>query len=296
MRSRAVDVVSAETAELGEGPRWDAERGEFVWVDIPAGTVRRAVFEGGSLRTVAEYAVGRPVGAVAPVAGGGGWVLAAGTGFAYLDPDGRVADLADAEPGAGRRLRMNDGSCDPAGRFFAGTMAYDETPGAGALHRLDLDGALARVRDRATIPNGIAWSPDGSTMYWADSGPGEIWRFSYDVDTGEMRDGVVVVSGGDGPGVPDGLALDDDGLLWVAVWGAGVVRRYTTDGQVLDEIRLPVSQPSAPCFVGATLLITSARDGLDPQALRSEPYAGRVFAADVGIGGPPAAPYRGPTT
>ncbi|MCU1616894.1 MAG: SMP-30/Gluconolaconase/LRE domain protein [Frankiales bacterium] len=181
----AVRVCSAGRGLLSEGPRWDADRAELVWVDILAGEVHTApVGEDGRLGPVRTLQAGRHVGAAAP-AGGGGYVLAAAGGFWHADGDGGLRELA--QPEAGRTdVRMNDGICDPKGRFWAGTMAYAETPGAGRLYRLELDGTCTLVLEGLTISNGMGWSPDGATMYLSDSGTGDIFAFDFDPDGGTL--------------------------------------------------------------------------------------------------------------
>ncbi len=279
--------VSAEAAELGEGPRWDPAAGELLWVDIAAGVLRRTVEDGPGLRTVAEVRVGEPLGAVAPVAGGG-WLLAAGRGFRHLAPGGELTALLDTEPAG---VRMNDAAADPQGRLWAGSTALDQAPGRGRLLRCDPDGTVAVVLPAATVANGLGWSPDGRTLYHADSGPGVVTAYPMDPATGRLGPGRELVRP-DG-GVPDGLTVDDEGALWVAVHGAGEVRRYSPTGALLATIRLPVSQPTSVAIGGATgrrLFVTTAWEGLaDP-----EPDAGRVFAVDdVGVGAPPVRPVRG---
>ncbi|HZB51369.1 MAG TPA: SMP-30/gluconolactonase/LRE family protein [Mycobacteriales bacterium] len=279
--------VSVESAELGEGARWDAATGELLWVDIVAGILRRAVEDGPGLRTVAEVHLAEPLGAVAPVAGGG-WLLAAGRGFRHLAPDGGVTTLADTEAAG---VRMNDAACDPQGRLWAGTMAEDKAPGGGRLLRCDPDGTVAVVLPAATIPNGLGWSPDGGTLYHADSGPGVVTAYPVDPATGRLGPGRELVR--PAGGVPDGLTVDDEGALWVAVNGAGEVHRYSPAGQRLATVRLPAAQVTSVAIGGAggrRLFVTTAREGsADP-----EPDAGRVFAVDdVGVGAPPVRAYRG---
>src|ERR671918_744895 len=170
-----VRLISDEAAELGEGPRLDPRTGEVLWVDIMAGRLYRCRWDAGRLHTIAVIEVGRHLGAVAPVdAPGGGWVAAAGQGFAHVAEDGTVTVLAEPEAGQAGRTRMNDGACDPQGRFWAGSMAYDydTSPGAGTLYRMDHDGTVTPVVTGVTISNGLGWSPDGTTMYFADTGVG----------------------------------------------------------------------------------------------------------------------------
>jgi sugar lactone lactonase YvrE len=284
--------VSAEAAELGEGARWDAGAGELLWVDILAGVLRRAVEDGAGLRTVAEVRIGEPLGAAAPVAGGG-WLLAAGRGFRHLTPGGELTTLVDTEPAG---VRMNDAACDPQGRFWAGSMAADPTgpdrePGRGRLLRCDPDGAVRAALPTATIANGLGWSPDDRTLYHADSGRGVVTAYPVDPATGELGPGRELVR--PERGVPDGLTVDDEGALWVAVNGAGEVRRYSPGGEPLAAIRLPVSQPTSVAIGGATgrrLFVTTAYERM----AHPEPDAGRVFAVDdVGVGAPPVRPFRG---
>ena len=234
-------------------------------------------------------------GAVAPAVGGG-YVLAAGPGFLYVDPAGWVGELA--QPEAGRTdVRMNDGACDPQGRFWAGTMAYDESPGMGALYRLELDGSCTRVLTGLTISNGIGWSPDGATMYLADSGTGRVEAFDFDSDSGDISRRRTLVHIEQPGVVPDGLTVDEDGGIWVALWGGGAIQRYAPDGSVLTTVRLPVERPTSCAFGGpdrATLFVTTARAGLDEAALARQPDAGHLFRIDgLGVRGMPCMPYRG---
>lgn len=283
--------VSAEIAELGEGARWDAAAGELLWVDIAGGVLRRAVEDGAGLRTVASVRLGEPLGAVTAV-DPAGWLLAAGRGFRHLRPDGTVRPLLDTEPAG---VRMNDAACDPQGRLWAGTMAVDERPGGGRLLRCDPDGVVRIALPAATIANGLGWSPDGETLYHADSGPGVVTAYPVDAVTGELGPGRELVRP-DG-GVPDGLTVDDEGALWVAVHGAGEVRRYAPDGATLGVIALPVSQPTSVAIGGASgrrLFVTTAWEKLDGRQRAAEPDAGRVFAVDdVGVTAPPARSFRG---
>ncbi|MFL6130361.1 MAG: SMP-30/gluconolactonase/LRE family protein [Mycobacteriales bacterium] len=291
--------VSAEVAELGEGARWDADAGELIWVDIVAGVLRRAVEDGGALRTVATVMVGEPLGAAAPVASParghrpGGWLLAAGRGFRHLDPGGQVTTLLDTEPDG---VRMNDAACDPQGRFWAGSMAADpmspdQGAGRGRLLRCDPDGSVHVVLPHSTIANGLGWSPDGRTVYHADSGPGVVTAYPVHPATGALGPGERLIE--PDRGVPDGLTVDDEGALWVAVHGAGEVRRYSPAGEPLAVIRLPVSQPTSVAIGGASgrrLFVTTAWEHLE----HPEPDAGRVFAVDdVGVTAPPVRAFRG---
>ena len=277
--------VSAEIAELGEGARWDADRGELLWVDITAGVLRRAVEDGPVLRTVQVLEIGEPLGAAAPLADGDGWLLAAARGFRHLRRDGTVTVLLDTEPAD---VRMNDAACDPDGRFWAGSMAYDQRAGAGRLLRCDPDGTVVVVLPTADVANGVGWSPDGRTMYHADSGRGVVTAYGPDGSR-------VLVE--PGRGAPDGLTVDAEGAIWVALHGAGEVRRYDPDGRTLSVWPLPVSQPTSVAIGGVSgrrLFVTTSWENLDAGARAEQPDAGRVFAADdAGVTAPPVRPYRG---
>ena len=290
-------------ADHGEGPTWDADRQELLWVDITAGQVRRArVGEDGALVEVAVHEVGGTVGVVVPAAGGG-WLLGAGPGLTHLTGDGEPRVLLEL-PGEGGSAetggtRMNDGGCDRAGRFFPGTMAFDERPGAGTLYRVDLDGAVSVVLDGLAVSNGLGWSPDDRTVYLADSGPGVVWAFDYDPATGAFgrRRTLLEFDGDDG--VADGLTVDDEGCLWTALWGGGQVRRYSPDGELLAVVEVPTDHTSSCAFAGPgrdLLVISTSQQGLSEEQRAAQPDAGRLFTARPGVTGAAANPYRGPLT
>ena len=293
MRSFVADPVSEVISEHGEGPRWDAGREELASVDLMAGVVHRHRLSGGRLQLVRSYTLGQPVGAVNPVAAGDGWLLAAGLGFVHLAEDGSATQLLELDPASTPDQRMNDAVCDPAGRMWAGTMAYDQSPGMGRLLRCDPGGSVTVVGSEFTVPNGMAWSPDGRTMYHADSGTKVLRAYPFDAGTGHLGAARVVVEFGEGAPA-DGITVDDEGMVWAAMYGGGEVRRYDPDGRVLAVVELPVTSPTAPCFgPGTTLFVTTTRQGMTPEQLAAEPDSGRVFAVDVGVGGPPVRPFSG---
>jgi sugar lactone lactonase YvrE len=193
---------------------------------------------------------------------------------------------------------MNDGACDPQGRFWAGTMAYDESPGAGSLYRLGVDGSCAAVLTGLTISNGIDWSPDGGTMYLSDSGDRRIDAFRFEGSTGSIGDRRTFVQLDREEGAPDGLTVDAEGALWVALWDGGAVNRYGPDGALLATIELPVQRPTSCAFGGpdnSILFITTARAGLGEITLAKQAAAGAVLAiTGLGVRGVPCLPYRGP--
>lgn len=293
--TRAIDagLVLDSRAELGEGVIWDAGSQRLVWVDITRGLIHEMSADGRCRSSDA----GQHVGAVAPRGHGGhgGLVLAVRSGFAALDGDGTISMIAHVEADAGGN-RMNDGGCDPQGRFWAGTMAYAETPGAGSLYRLDQDGTVHRMLTGTAVSNGLGWSPDGRTMYYIDTPTHGVDAFAFDPRTGAIagRRRLVTVDPADGS--PDGMTVDDEGFLWVALWGGGAVRRYQPDGTLDTVVRVAASKVTSCAFGGADrgdLYITTASTGLSPERLAAEPHAGGLFRCRPGVTGPPATPFTG---
>jgi sugar lactone lactonase YvrE len=280
----AVERVPVPECELGEGPCW--VDGSLLWVDIPAGRVHRYDPADGSHGT-AE--VGQAVGAVVPRAGGG-LVLAVRDGFARFDLDRGGLELIAAVEADKPGNRMNDGKCDRAGRFFAGTKADDDRPGAGALYRLE-NGAVEQLIGGVTISNGIGWSPDERLMYYVDTPTGRIDVFDFDAVTGALANRRVFADIPGDCGQPDGLCVDAGGAVWAALWGGGAVHRYRADGGLDRVLRLPVSNVTCCAFGGAdldVLYITTART--------DEPNAGALFRCWPGVTGQPANPYRDGST
>ena len=288
-------VSESSSCELGEGPHWDPERAQLLWVDILAGRVHIGEVAGPSVEITRTLDAGRHVGAVVPWVGGG-WLAAAAQGFIHIAEDGTVVELAQPEIATGHRTRMNDGKCDPQGRFWAGSMAYDEIPGAGSLYRLDLDGSITGVLSDVTISNGLGWSPDGRTMYITDTGRGRIDAYDFDGATGAIGNRRDFLVGLDASGAPDGLTVDADGRIWTAIWGGGAVLRVDPRGRLIGRVDVPVSQPTSCCFGGpdlTTLFITTARDGLSPDDLASQQQAGMLLQCAPGVKGLPAMPFKG---
>ncbi|WP_433234568.1 SMP-30/gluconolactonase/LRE family protein [Actinomadura nitritigenes] len=267
--------------ELGEGLR--ATPGGFVAVDLLAGRLYRLE------PTTLLASVPFPLGAVAPIRDSDGWIAAADTGIAVLNGDGTVDWLGRPEDGAPTPMRMNDGATDPSGRFWAGSMAFDGTPGAGSLYRADDDGTVHTAMDGLTVPNGPAFTPDGRVMYLADSARGVIYRVAVDPSSGELGEREVFARVPDGS--PDGMAVDTEGCLWSAVWGASAVHRYAPSGDLLTVFRLPASRPTSVCLSlepPHRVLVTTATHGLAAPG----PADGRVLTAGTTAGGYPVVPFR----
>jgi sugar lactone lactonase YvrE len=276
------EKLDVPAAELGEGPCWDPESQSLYWVDIPASRVHRLSASG----VHSSWDVGYPAGAVVPRASGG-LVVAAGNAFLSLDPlTGAVAELAVA-PGL-RDTRMNDGKCDRAGRFYAGTMAADESPGKGSFYRLDTQLNVTEVYTGIGISNGLGWSPDDRRMYYIDSLVYRVDVLDYDGATGRMGERRPFVALGSDDVVPDGMAVDAEGGIWVAVWGGGVIQRYDADGQLTGVVRVPAANVTSCAFGGPDLdtlyITTAAGPG------RS---AGALFTCASGVRGLPTFSFGG---
>lgn len=257
-----VRAVGATRAEVGEGPLWDGVRGEVWWVDLLAGLLQQSNPTTGA--TVALQ-FDRAVGGVG-LRGAAGFVMADATGFCLLDRVGKVlvrqAFLPDGH-------RMNDAKVDPAGRYVAGSNDMEFAQGEGALWVLEPTGGVRQLLGGLTLPNGLGWSPDGSEFYLVDSEQHWLHAWSYDVAGGTLgpeRELRTFAAAGE---VPDGLCVDEEGSIWVALWGGGRVERYSVDGELLRVVELPVRQPSSCCFGGPTredLYVTSAYRGLEERS------------------------------
>lgn len=278
-------------AELGEGPVWDDRMSRLIWVDI----MRQAVLTYDPATGQTEsFGVGTSVGALAPRRLGG-YVLAVEDGFALAEDLTRPVQPIAAVEWNNPRTRMNDGKCDTSGRFWAGTMASDETPGAGSLYRLGPDHTVETMLDAVTCSNGLGWSPDDTRMYYIDSGAGGIDVFDYDRASGSIGGRGRLIDIPPQEGVPDGMTIDCDGCLWIAFWGGSMVRRYTPDGAADQAFQLPVSLVTSCTFGGpnlADLYITSASQ-LSAAERRRQPHAGGLFVCRPGSTGTPANAFGG---
>lgn len=276
---RAEQVTDACT-EHGEGPVWDTAEAVLRFVDLTAGAVLTFdPFTGDVVRRrVADVAA-----ALRPRRSGG-WVLATERGFALLEP-GDLEAPDEAEPVwieafTEDGIRMNDGGTDPLGRFYCGTMAYDQAPGRGTLFRLDPDRSVHVVLTDLTVSNGLSWTPDGTQAYFVDSPTKRIDVFDVDPGDGSLHDRRPFVTVEHG--TPDGLTVDGDGGVWVALYGAGAVHRYDPAGALDLVVELPVSQPTSCAFVDRDLFVTTTRENLPEGA---EPNAGALFHVRPGVRG-----------
>ncbi len=280
------EQMTAPYADHGEGPVWDQREGVLRWVDMLAGDVLTLDANG----TVSRLHVGTVAAALRPRRRGG-LVVAVERGFALVEPDGAVGPVQEAFGDS--EVRMNDGGCDPRGRFYCGSMAYDMSPGRGALYRFDPDGSITRVLDGVTISNGIVWTPAGDLVYYIDSGTGRVDAFDYDLDRAELADRRPVVSVPAEVGMPDGLTLDAEGGLWVALWGGGAVHRYLPDGRLDAVVELPASQVTACAFGGEDLSELYVSTSTLEVDRADQPAAGALFKVDPGVRGLPAHTFAG---
>ena len=251
------EVAVRAEATLGEGPTWDAEAGRLIWIDILGSRVY--TYDPVSGRQTVRV-TDQHVGAAKPRVGGG-LVLNLRDGIGLVDADGGFRWLR-REPVPGRRA--NDAAVAPDGSLWAGTMRYDEAAGGGSLSRVTGDGSAEVILDDVAVSNGTGWSPDGRLMYYIDSPTRRIDVFVH--EDGQVTNRRRLAEIEDGAGFPDGLTVDADGCVWVALWDGGAVRRYTPDGELDRVIELPVPRVTACAFGGADLTdlyITTARVGLD---------------------------------
>ncbi|MFD5077707.1 SMP-30/gluconolactonase/LRE family protein [Streptomyces sp. NPDC058371] len=280
----AVEVAVHAAASLGEGPTWDAAGQRLIWVDILGSRVHTYDPVSGR-RTV--MVTEQHVGAAKPRAGGG-LVVNLRDGVGLYGPQGAAGGFRwlHREPVPGRR--GNDAAVAPDGTLWAGTMRYDEAPGGGTLSRIAPDGGTRTVLDDVAVSNGTGWSPDGRLLYYVDSPTRRIDVFDFDGQQPSGRRPLAVVDAG----FPDGLTVDADGCVWVALWDGGAVRRYTPDGDLDRVIELPVRRPTACAFGGAgltDLYITTARTGLDAP----HPMSGSLLVVPGAGKGLPQPPFAG---
>lgn len=289
MKSFQATAVSEGAYRLAEGPVWDEQRERVLWVDIAAGEILEGALDGSRVRERRRHTVGSTVGAVVSSADGRLLVACAQTV--------RPLELEDAElriVPQSKASRLNDGGCDPSGRFLVGSLALDGREGEESLCRVEDDLTLTVLDDDLTLSNGVAWSLDGKEMYSVDSIPGIIWAREYEAVPGTVGARRELFRVDDG--IPDGLCVDARGDLWVAIWGPGEVRCYSLQGEVLAIVDVAAPHTTSVAFVGADrdrLLITTACIELSPGQLTRFPNSGRLFIANVDAQGIPTTPWSG---
>ncbi|MDH4174995.1 MAG: SMP-30/gluconolactonase/LRE family protein [Betaproteobacteria bacterium] len=285
-----VEVAVRGADRLGECPLWDERQGMLWWVDSRWPAVKRLDPATGAVMMLVLPEI---VGSIA-LREAGGMLAATKRGLHFLDPaSGALAPVVDPEtalPGN----RFNDGRCDRAGRFWAGTMSDVNRTPVGSLYRFDADLRATKLRNAIVVPNSLAFSPDGRTMYFADTWRNTIWCYDYDPDSGAATRERVFVDAGKGR--PDGSCVDAEGCLWNADYGASRLVRYTPAGKVDRTVDLPVTNPTCCCFGGedlGTLYVTTATQRLTPEALAQQPLAGSLLALRPGVKGLPESRFAG---
>ncbi|MEO6846315.1 MAG: SMP-30/gluconolactonase/LRE family protein [Chthoniobacterales bacterium] len=289
----SAELIIDAKAGLGEGSIWHSRQNLLYWIDIMVGklhaydpvTKKNETFE-----------VGQYIGTVVP-SRTDAMFMALHHGFARMDfPSKKVTMIADPESDH-PNIRFNDGKCDPAGRFWAGTMELKAEPKAAKLYCLDADLNVRKMLDDVTISNGIVWSMDHKTMYYIDTVTKRVDAFDYDLSEGTIHNRRTAVTIPDGQGFPDGMTIDAEGMLWIAHWGGGCVTCCNPrDGKLLQTIRVPASQVTSCAFGGPDLnhlYITSARDSLTEAQLANEPHAGGLFCVEVDTKGIKAYEFAG---
>lgn len=274
---------------LGECCRWDEVRSELYWVEVQTGRFFRARADGAQIEIVRCYNLGGNLTAVAPMLHREhGWIVAKNQSIFVLDEAGAMREVARPEARNVPDVRMNDGAADPWGRFWIGSKTNRPSVSQGSLYRFDQSSGTELMLTNVEISNGLGWSPDRRTMYYVDSGPGEIYAFDVN-DNGDISGKRLFRQfDTENDGRPDGLCVDREGAIWVAIWGAYEVRRYSPRNEQLARVNLSTAQPSS-CAIGGvaatTLYITTAQEDLSEETLDLEGDAGRLFCADVHVTG-----------
>lgn len=284
------ELILDARALLGEGAIWDDKKQVLYWVDVDSGRVH--VYDPETKKD-RFFRVEQSVGTVVPRASGG-VMLAVRDGFMSLDTESGMTKLVAVPLEHNPANRFNDGKCDPAGRFWAGTEAPARD---GALYRLDPDFSVHKMLDGIGCSNGIAWSLERSTMYYIDTMTMKIDAFHYDLKTGNISSRRTIVSVAEEHGLPDGMTIDAEGKLWVAHWDGWCICRWDpVTGELIQKLRMPVARPTSCTFGGPkldTLYITSVTTELDAAALAKQPGAGGIFCFKPGVSGLPAFSFAG---
>jgi sugar lactone lactonase YvrE len=284
------ELVLVAQATLGEGSLWHPIEKKLYWIDIEGKTLH--IYDPKSSKDEI-IPVGERIGTVVPIKGGG-VLVALQNGIHKLDTKtGQLEFLNNPLPDA--NFRFNDGKCDPSGRFWVGSMAMDSRKQKAALYRFDGDKTIREMRDSVTISNGIVWTADKKTMYYNDTPTLSVQAFDYDDKTGSISNGRVAIKIPRGMGAPDGMSIDAEGKLWVALWGGYCVARFDPlTGELMQKISVPAPHVSSCAFGGEnleTLYITTARAWVSEEKLKEFPLSGGLFAVKPGVRGVPALFY-----
>jgi sugar lactone lactonase YvrE len=280
-----VELVIDSKSELGEGALWNYKTGELLWVDIKGKILNFYKPLTGNNK---EMFTGQMIGTVVPTETEQ-VLVALQNGIYKLDPKtGSKKLIVDPEEDLPDN-RFNDGKCDPAGRFWAGTMSMVNEKNAGALYRLDPDSSIHKMVDNVSISNGIVWSPDNTKMYYIDTPTKKVMQYNYNIETGNISDPEVAVEIPNDMGSPDGMTMDEEGNVWIALWGGSAVGCWNPEtGKLMHTIGVPAKNVTSCAFGDddlGTLYITTARTGTSEEELEKFPYAGGVFKTRPGVKG-----------
>ncbi len=279
-------------AEHGEGPLWDPVEGNLYWVDLFQGRYFKANLKE---QTVEHHEVGQALGVMA-LRKKWGMVVAVENGFALWNEDARNLQIIKSTPISDEpALRFNDGAVDPAGRFFAGTMAWDEQSRLGKLYRLDANFVIKELDNNLYISNGMGWSMDRKTFYFIDTLQHAVFAYDYDLPSGDISNRRVFIRFAEDE-LPDGMTMDSNDGFWIALYGGGKIVRFDASGKRTGEIPLPVQHPTSCCFGGRdmkTLFITTSQKELSEDERRENPLAGRLFYLETDVRGKPERRFRG---
>lgn len=286
-----VEIFQRIRAQLGEGPCWHAGRQTLWWIDILGKKLFEARLNGTTPR---RLGVDQLIGAVVP-ARSGSMVAALRDGIYLLNPDTGETTLFAQAPGHDPKdFRFNDAKVDPQGRLWAGTLALDGRRGQSHLYRIEADRSVVTMRDGISVSNGLAWTPDGQTLYYVDSPTRTVQAFAFDSERGTLGSPRVVITLSDADGYPDGCSMDVEGCLWLAHWGGGKLTRWEpASGRLLATFSFPVSNVTSCAFGGPKrdqLFVTTAVDEKNPTG---EPEAGYVFRIDPRTTGVEIATFSG---
>lgn len=292
-KKNEVELVLDTKSDLGEGAIWNYKTGELLWVDITAKILN---FYHPKLKNNKEMFTGQMIGTVVP-AESGKVMVALQNGFYQLDPEtGTKKLITNPEEGI-EGNRFNDGKCDPAGRFWAGTMSTTGKRQAGALYRLDPDSSVHKMIDNVGTSNGIVWSPDAATMYYIDTPTRRVMAWDYNNETGEISNPKTAIEVPEEMGYPDGMTIDEDGNVWIALWSGSAVGCWNPEtGELLRTIGVPAKNVTSVAFGDddlGTLYITTARQGTSDEELEKFPHAGGVFKTRPGVKGVEAFFFKG---
>ena len=281
-------VILDVKATLGEGAIWHPEENKLYWVDIEGKLLH--IFDP-ITGTDAVYDTSERIGTVVPVKRGGA-LVALQNGIAHFDlMNDKIQYKLNPEKALPNN-RFNDGKCDPAGRFWVGSMNLNEKEATGSVYKIGPDFSIETMMSGVTISNGICWSLDCLKMYYIDSPTRQVVAYDFDLEQGKIANPEVIISVDQELGFPDGMTIDVSGRLWIALWGSGAVGCWNPKtGELLELIKIPAPNVTSCAFGGANLnqlFITTARQGLNEEALKMYPHSGDLFVAELEVAGIPA--------